>query len=274
VGGHIHRPGPVRSGNGWFCALPATRGAAWRSTPFFVTATHRLWLGTDRGLYLVRSQPRHVPALQYAGTDAQDGSEFVTSIAEGKGYVLWIGTEKGLFKLDFKSGTLVAYGPGARTSDGLKSDWIKVLHPDKRGNLWVGTHGGGVSVLDPSGEIARHFEHDPADPWSLAHNDVLSMAEDGAGKLWIGTENGGISIYDRLTDRFTSVRNSPDDRYSLSNNSVYAIYQDNAKNIWIGTYAGGVSFLPKFGPKFDSYGQKVNQSEQPEQQYGTGHLRR
>jgi signal transduction histidine kinase/ligand-binding sensor domain-containing protein/ActR/RegA family two-component response regulator len=224
----------------------------------FRDSHNRLWLGTDRGLYLFDRSRGTYQLYRYAGTDAQDGSEFVTSIAEGKGYVLWIGTEKGLFKLDFKSGTLVAYGPGARTSDGLKSDWIKVLHPDKRGNLWVGTHGGGVSVLDPSGEIARHFEHDPADPWSLAHNDVLSMAEDGAGKLWIGTENGGISIYDRLTDRFTSVRNNPDDRYSLSNNSVYAIYQDNAKNIWIGTYAGGVSFLPKFGPKFDSYGQKVN----------------
>jgi ligand-binding sensor domain-containing protein len=175
----------------------------------FRDSHNRLWLGTDRGLYLFDRSRGTYQLYRYAGTDAQDGSEFVTSIAEGKGYVLWIGTEKGLFKLDFKSGTLVAYGPGARTSDGLKSDWIKVLHPDKRGNLWVGTHGGGVSVLDPSGEIARHFEHDPADPWSLAHNDVLSMAEDGAGKLWIGTENGGISIYDRLTDRFTSVRNSP-----------------------------------------------------------------
>lgn len=226
----------------------------------FRDSHNRLWLGTDRGLYLFDRIRGTYQLYRYTGVDVHTGSEFVTSIAEGKGYVLWVGTEKGLFKLDFKSGTLVAYGPGAHTSDGLKSDWIKVLRPDKKGNLWVGTHGAGVYVLGPSGEIARHFAHDPADPWSLAHNDILSMAEDGAGKLWIGTENGGISIYDGLTDRFSFVRNNPDNRYSLSNNSVYAIYQDNAKNMWIGTYAGGVAFLPKFGPKFDSYRQKINNS--------------
>lgn len=223
----------------------------------FRDSGNRFWLGTDQGLYLFDRGRGTYQLYRYVGMDARPGSEFVTSIAEGRGNVLWVGTEKGLFKLDLKSGMLVAYGLGAGVSNGLKSDWIKVLHPDRKGNLWVGTHGGGISVLNPLGEVVRHFAHDPADPWSLTHNDILSMAADGAGKLWIGTENGGISIYDPLTDRFNSVHNNPDDRYSLSNNSVYAIYHDNAGNMWIGTYAGGVSFLPKFGPKFDSYRQKV-----------------
>lgn len=224
----------------------------------FRDSRNRLWLGTDRGLYLFDRSRGTYQLFTYTGMDVRAGSEFVTSITEGKGYVLWVGTEKGLFKLDVKTGVLAMYEHGARTPDGLKSDWIKVLRYDRNGNLWVGMHGGGISVLDPAGNIVRHFAHKPADPWSLAHNDILSMAEDGAGKLWVGTENGGISIYDPLTDRFSSVRNNPDDRYSLSNNSVYAIYRDNAENMWVGTYAGGVSFLPKFGPKFDAYRQKVN----------------
>lgn len=224
----------------------------------FRDSHNRLWLGTDQGLYLFDRSRATYQLYRYAGTDGSAGSQFVTSIAEGKDYMLWVGTEKGLFKLDVRSGSLTAYEHGARTSDGLQSDWIKVLHHGPKGNLWVGTHGGGVSVLDQSGKIVRHFAHDPANPWSLAHNDILSMAGDGSGKLWIGTENGGISIYDPSMDRFASVRNNPDDRYSLSNNSVYTIYHDNAENMWIGTYAGGVSFLPKFGPKFDSYRQKIN----------------
>lgn len=224
----------------------------------FRDSRNRLWLGTDKGLYLFDRKRGTYQLYRYAGMGIRSGSEFVTSIAEGKGYALLVGTEKGLFKLDFKSGTLIPYGPDAGTGSALKSDWIKVLYPDRKGNLWVGTHGGGVSVLNPSGKIDRHFVHDVADPWSLAHDDILSIAADGAGKLWIGTENGGISIYDPVMNRFSTVRNNPDDRYSLSNNSVYAIYCDNAENMWIGTYAGGVSFLPKFGPKFDSYRQKVS----------------
>lgn len=229
----------------------------------FRDSNNRLWLGTDQGLYLFDRSRGTYQLYRYMGADARAGHEFVTSIAEGQGYTLWVGTEKGLFKLDIKSGAFTAYANGARIHSArmhgaLKSDWIKVLHFDGLGNLWVGTHGGGISVIDQRGNIVRHFAHNPADPGSLGHNDILSMATDGAGKLWIGTENGGISIYDPLTDRFTSVRNNPDDRFSLSNNSVYAIYHDNAENMWIGTYAGGVSFLPKFGPKFTSYYQKVN----------------
>lgn len=234
----------------------------------FRDSRNRFWLGTDQGLYLFDRSRGTYQLFRYPGRDAGQGSEFVTSIAEGKGYILWVGTENGLFRLDVQSGVLAAYEYGARSGAGriqaaanrnaLKSDWVKVLHFDRKGNLWVGTHGGGVSVIDPSGKIVRHFENRPRDPWSLGHNDILSMAEDGTGKLWIGTENGGISIYDPPTDRFFSVRNNPDDRYSLSNNSVYAIYHDNAENMWVGTYSGGVSYLPKFGPKFDSYRRKVN----------------
>lgn len=233
----------------------------------FRDSRSRFWLGTDQGLYLFDRGRGTYQLFRYPGRDAGQGSEFVTSIAEGKGYVLWVGTEKGLFKLDVQSGILAACEYGARASSGriqagaghaLKSDWIKVLRYDRRGNLWVGTHGGGVSVIDSSGNIVKHFEHKPADPWSLGHNDVLSMTEDGAGKLWIGTENGGISIYDPAMDRFFSVRNNPDDRFSLSNNSVYTIYHDNAENMWVGTYAGGVSYLPRFGPKFDSYRRMIS----------------
>ncbi|SEJ21400.1 Signal transduction histidine kinase [Dyadobacter sp. SG02] len=219
----------------------------------FRDSHNRLWLGTDQGLYLFDRSRGTYQLYRYAGTEAGTGSRFVTSITEGKGYVLWVGTEKGLFKLDVESGILSAYEPRI-----LKSGWIKALYYDRSDNLWVGTHGGGVYKLDPAENIVRRFTHNPKDPWSLAHNDILSMAEDGTGKLWIGTENGGISIHDPLTDRFTSIRNNPDNRYSLSNNSIYAIYQDNAENMWIGTYAGGVSFLPKFGPKFDSYRQQVS----------------
>ncbi|MCF0069129.1 ATP-binding protein [Dyadobacter sp. CY261] len=224
----------------------------------FRDSRNRMWLGTDQGLYLFDRDRGTYQLYRYPGRDARVGSEFITSIAEGKDYVLWVGTEKGLFKLDVQSGNYTAYTHGAGTSAGLKSDWIKVLNFDRKGDLWVGTHGGGIAHLDPAGTIVHQFLHDPANQWSVAHNDILSMMEDKAGKIWIGTENGGISVYDPSTGRFTTIRNDPDDRYSLNNNSVYAIYRDNAENIWIGTYAGGVNFLPRFGPKFASYRQKPN----------------
>lgn len=223
----------------------------------FRDSRSRIWLGTDHGLYLFDRTRRSYQLFRYLGPDAVAGSEFVTSIAEGDGYVLWVGTEKGLFQLDIASGGYSSFRDVLREGNSRKSDWVKVLHRDRKGNLWVGTHGGGVVVLGPSGKVERNFVYDLANPSGVSHDDILSMMEDKLGRLWIGTENGGVSIYDPATGKFTILKNDPDDRNSLSNNSVYAIYRDNAENIWIGTYAGGVNFLPKFGPKFTSYRSKV-----------------
>lgn len=220
----------------------------------FRDSRNRLWLGTDRGLFLF-DRLRGTYRL-FEDKQMQPASRFVTGIAEAKDQHLWVGTEHGLFDLDIKTGAFTALGERSRHSGRLKSEWVKALHPDRNGILWVGTHGGGISLVDASGNIVKHFVHDARDPWSLAHNDILSIMEDGAGKVWVGTENGGISVYDPATGRFSTTRNDPDDRFSLSNNSVYTIYRDPARNIWIGTYAGGVSFLPHFGPKFESYRQK------------------
>ncbi|MGV3601612.1 MAG: two-component regulator propeller domain-containing protein [Dyadobacter fermentans] len=224
----------------------------------FRDSRNRLWLGTDKGLYLFDRARGTYQLFTYAGLDARAGSEFVTSIAEGPGYMLWIGTEHGLFNLDAATGKMTAFHPRKPAENRLNSEWIKALLHDSNGNLWVGTHGGGISVIDRNGAIMRHFTHNPADQRSLSHNDILSMMKDGLGRMWVGTENGGISIYDPATDRFTSVRYDPEDRYSLSNNSVYSIYGDNAGNVWVGTYAGGVCFLPKFGPKFEAFRQKAS----------------
>lgn len=221
----------------------------------FRDSRNRIWLGTDRGLYLFDRARGSYQLFRYP--DGDSASEFITSIAEGKGYVLWVGTEKGLLQLDVTSGKFTSFRDVLRGDHRRKTDWVKVLHRDRKGNLWVGTHGAGVVVLGPSGQVLHSFVHDSANPSGISHNDILSMMEDKAGKLWIGTENGGINIYDPATGRFTILKNDPDDRSSLSNNSVYSIYMDNAEDIWIGTYAGGVNFLPKFGPKFASYRSKV-----------------
>ncbi len=127
-------------------------------------------------------------------------------------------------------------------SDGLAS--ISVL-PDDRvmsllgardGTVWVGTMTGGLLHLDPE-QPARsvRYQHDPADPSSLAADGVVALFADRRGGLWVGTHGGGVSLLRAGESRFH--------RYGvgkggLTSSRALVITEDAEGGIWIGTDQG------------------------------------
>src|SRR4030095_5366649 len=70
------------------------------------------------------------------------------------------------------------------SDDGLALDalWCSAL--DKDGNLWFGTHGGGVSRFDGQSFTNYTMEH------GLPNNVVYVITQDRKGDLWFGTPTG------------------------------------------------------------------------------------
>ena len=64
---------------------------------------------------------------------------------------------------------------------------VRSILEDKRGNLWFGTYGGGVSKYD--GKCFTNF----TEKEGLINNVVLSILEDKWGNLWFGTYGGGVA---------------------------------------------------------------------------------
>ena len=114
------------------------------------------------------------------------------------------------------------------TDNGLALDAVSCSITDRKGNLWFGTYGGGVSRYD--GKAFTTY----TTAQGLANNTVWSIAEDRSGNLWFGTE-GGISKYDGKA--FASLTTTQ----GLANNVVYSIAEDRSGNLWFGTMGGGVS---------------------------------
>ncbi len=114
------------------------------------------------------------------------------------------------------------------TDDGLPIDGISCSLMDKKGNLWFGTYGGGVSRYD--GKSFTNFSTDQG----LANSSILSVLEDKDGNLWFGTYGGGLSRYDGQS--FTNFSTDQ----GLINNDVSSILEDEIGNLWFGTF-GGVS---------------------------------
>ena len=114
---------------------------------------------------------------------------------------------------------------------GLNHNQIKCILNDKKGNLWFGSLGGGVSKFD-----GRYFTY-YTEKEGLSNNFVYSIIEDKNENIWIGTDGGGISKFDgKYFTNFT-------EKEGLCNDRVQSIFQDRIGNIWIGTNGGGVSKL-------------------------------
>ena len=140
---------------------------------------------------------------------------------------------------DTKFSLLSTYDIGAR----IQSVLLLNLH-----ELWVGTEGNGLMVIDErSGDIV-HYRHD-GKHGSISSNYIRSLAKDSNGRLWVGTFND-LNIYVKSSDSFIKYTNDQTDPESLSQRSVRCIYKDNQGGMWLGTYFGGLNYYHPLKNRF------------------------
>jgi ligand-binding sensor domain-containing protein len=228
-----------------------------------------LWIGTEGGLnkMVVDSlDTTRIKFIRYLNDPKKPSSlsqNNVQSIIEDAYHVLWIGTRGGLNRLNMeereKPDPIFIHHlnqPGDPLS--LSHNYVRTLYGDRNGVLYVGTVGGGLNIMIPSGRGVDtpgfiHHRHDPKNPKSLSHDEVYSIFEDTAGLLWIGTNGGGIDIFDRENEQFHNYRNNPYQANSLCYNEIRAISEDRSGLIWIGTYGGGIDKVDKTRNQFAHY---------------------
>lgn len=71
--------------------------------------------------------------------------------------------------------------------EGLSQSVVNCISQDSKGFIWIGTQDG-LNRFD--GYKFTHYKHDPKDPQSISHNNILAILEDSQGMLWIGTYGG------------------------------------------------------------------------------------
>jgi signal transduction histidine kinase/ligand-binding sensor domain-containing protein len=86
-------------------------------------------------------------------------------------------------------------------AEGLSQGYIYAIHQDRKGFIWIGTHGG-LNRYD--GYRFRVFQYKPFDNTTLGDNAVFFIREDTtAGKFWMG---GSSSLNEFDPKTFTNVR--------------------------------------------------------------------
>lgn len=150
----------------------------------------------------VQAQP--VPNVLFRHLSVEDGlsHEGVHAVLQDRQGLMWFGTQDGLNRYDGYDFTVFDHDPQDPTS--LAVGWVWSLVEDTRGDLWVGTHGGGLHRFLPERNAFERFVTDPSDPSSLSHDIVRVIFEDSRGQLWVGRD-GGLNALDAATGTFGTI---------------------------------------------------------------------
>jgi ligand-binding sensor domain-containing protein len=221
-----------------------------------------MWIATWSGANRVTGDPLTRSSWKSFTVENTSGGlidDWVYAIEIGKNGNVWFGTESGLSMFDgktwrkwnhkdglgaplekvekdnrgvmssFKGGHHAGHSPDLpnMSNPDYRPNYIVSMLLDQKGRLWIGTWGGGLSVLDTTTLKFRNYSTRDG----LPGNVILAIKEGPRGDLWIGS-NGGLSRFDGTTFSNYSKTNG------LSGNFVFSIEFDPAHSVWLGGHFG------------------------------------
>jgi signal transduction histidine kinase/DNA-binding response OmpR family regulator/ligand-binding sensor domain-containing protein len=245
-------------------------------TDVFIDRSQCLWVATfGHGVnYCDLNEKLFFTIQPEEGVANSLGGNIVKSILDENGERLWIGTDKGLNRYDYKTGRFSFYNDGSAGVT-LKGNNVSALLTDREGRLWVGD-ASGIEVLDASRRSLMHLPGSENFPRHL----IETLAQDCYGNIWFGNHNdpsgvilrgddGAVKYHGEgffifadgrrpvilisstkgltrlLVDEHGNVLQSDTirarrDGPALSSNYTYPIRKIDDSEFWVGTIGGGL----------------------------------
>jgi diguanylate cyclase (GGDEF)-like protein len=186
---------------------------------------HRLWAGTEAGLFLAR------PPYRKFSLVSELPSTQMWTIAEGSDGIIWAGGRGGLFS--FSNGRWRTF----TRADGLSNQEVLALGAGTTGTIWVGYRfGGGIDRVHlRAGKLAVEKGIQRAGTLGL----VYFLEPDASGRMWVGTERG-VDTWDGSHWSHYDMS----DGLAWNDCNLNAFAEEPNGTVWIGTSGG----LSRFNP--------------------------
>lgn len=221
---------------------------------FFVDKQNQLWVANKKGIIRI-----YHPDKTLKGYLAPDGSIRSEEVAfshniycflEDHSGHIWLGSRwEGLYLLKKKSDdgfSIEHYKHEPHNPYSLNNNSVFAIYEDSQQHIWIGTHGGGLNLLQVSENGEKRFLHAqnklnyPQDRFNK-----IRILHEAKGCLLVGTTEGLISLPIRLgrPDSIPFYTNTriPADVSSLSSNDVTSIYTDSRENTYVLSFTGGIN---------------------------------
>ncbi|WP_127124569.1 hybrid sensor histidine kinase/response regulator transcription factor [Pseudoflavitalea rhizosphaerae] len=200
-------------------------------------------LGTDgNGLYELNREKDQAHPVNLSLKHVEGNSLSILALLRSTNDKLYIGTySHGLIILDQRTGECKQLVKGNGVNDLTNND-IFSLFEDSKGNIWIGTNGDGVVVVQGSRVIARYSP--------LARNGeslmpingyIRAIGEDAEGNIWIGTHGGGVALLNTSSGKWKIYTQ---ENSLLPSNKIQSLHRDKKGKMWIGTFSGLAAYIP------------------------------
>lgn len=204
--------------------------------------TGQLMIGgvSEHGFCLLSESGKLVNTFPVTGGGETFFSD-VRCVLEIEKNVFIIGTRnEGIFCYDYNTHTLKNYKNDKEKDEPeqIPENYITDIIKDSRGQIWVGTFGGGISLFDiQSGRFTTYDTH-----YNLRNNYVCKIVEDSNRNLWISTLTG-ISEFDPKIRKFNNYTHANGIR--VNEFTLHAGVRLSNNNIVFSGNNGFVSFNPQ-----------------------------
>lgn len=161
--------------------------------------------------------------------------------------IFWLGSiGEGLHRLDIITGDTKAYLHDANDPNTIGSNFVRAIHADNDGFLWLGVGDGGyggnesgkggLDRFNPRTEEFQHFfiEHKSRPDFNLT---VFSIYEDKKGRLWFDTGPGGIFRSDESKQTFEHFNFK-----GIDDAELWVIREPNYNNLWVTDFTNSIIY--------------------------------
>ncbi len=220
-----------------------------------VDKQQNLWVANKKGVIRIFNSDKTLKGyLTPKGTISTKTVSFSKNIycfTEDDQGNIWMGSKRdGIIQLKKKgdgSFQIETYTHKADDPYSLSNNSIYSIYQDSQKRMWIGTHGGGVNLLQKTvdGKIRFLHNNNLLKGYSKDKFNKVRVIKEVNNTLLVGTTEGLITFscnFEHPEDIkfYTNVR-IPDLASSLSSNDVIYIYTDSRKNSYALTFTGGIN---------------------------------
>lgn len=154
--------------------------------------------------------------------------------------IFWLGTLDGLIRYDRSQDSVNHYSCNKNNSKGPsvlnnRENTMKAIYCEKN-KIYIGTWGGGLSVLDKSTLTWKNYKFEAPFPASGMRNDVIQIAKKNEDELWILAFQQELGTFNKSSGEFSF--------HGYKN--IRKLYIDDQGVIWFGSlYNGLYAYFPE-----------------------------
>lgn len=168
------------------------------------------------------------------------------------GELLWIGTNRGLFRYDHPNGRIDRYRYSNHRPGMLSQAYVTAIDVTAEGDLLVATLNG-LNVYDRATDSFDYIRQNSDTPdQTINCNFIHCLFIDGE-RIWAGTETGGVDL---LVPHSLPIRLWSCDQQRAAQAAprpVNLVCEDREGNLWVGTLEGGLSQRRQGEERFRHY---------------------